>query len=259
MKKVADDVLAAKLVASFLGKLSKSEVTYAQFMEDHILSRYLWRVVNGFYVDVGCNDPDELSVTKYFYEKGWRGINIDPLPNEIAKYARRRPRDTTYCRAVSDHTGRMDLFGEDSGATLNEEEAQKRGIAKSGVVRVDTLSNILDAATLPDDIHFLKIDVENHEREVLAGIDFQRHRPWMMVVEATLPTTSIPCHDQWEHILLENGYVYLATHEINRYYCAQEKREELVSDYLAAPVRFVLTEEQHITTQWGVALLLKNI
>lgn len=258
MEKSVDDAFIVKLIADFLVKLSKGEISYAQCMEDHILSRYLWPVENGFYVDVGCNNPDELSVTKYFYAKGWSGINIDPLPDEIAKYTQRRPRDTSYCRAVSDHTGRMDLFGLNASATLNAEEAQRQGISKSGVVKVDTLSNILDAATLPADIHFLKIDVENHEREVLAGLDFQRHRPWMMVIEAMLPGTVTPNHDIWERILLENGYVFLAAHEINRYYCAEEKREELVNNHLAAPVRVVLTEAQFITAQLGASLLMKS-
>ena len=32
----------------------------------------------GFYVDVGAADPVNLSVTKWFYDLGWSGLNIEP-------------------------------------------------------------------------------------------------------------------------------------------------------------------------------------
>src|SRR4051812_19442188 len=54
-------------------------ISYAQNYEDIMLFRALRHVADGFYVDVGANSPDEHSVTKAFYERGWRGINIEPV------------------------------------------------------------------------------------------------------------------------------------------------------------------------------------
>lgn len=42
-------------------------------------------------------------------------------------------------------------------------------------------------------------------------------------MEATLPGTSIPCHDKWEDLLLENDYIFAFDFAINRYYVAAEK------------------------------------
>ena len=55
-------------------------ISYAQNNEDVLLWRALGHVRDGFYIDVGANDPVEHSVTKAFYDAGWRGISIEPLP-----------------------------------------------------------------------------------------------------------------------------------------------------------------------------------
>ena len=53
-------------------------ISYAQNYEDVILWRALGGLEDGFYLDVGANDPEELSVTKWFYDQGWHGINLEP-------------------------------------------------------------------------------------------------------------------------------------------------------------------------------------
>jgi len=53
-------------------------VSYAQNYEDVMLWRALKHIENGFYIDVGAAWPSEHSVTKLFYDEGWRGINIEP-------------------------------------------------------------------------------------------------------------------------------------------------------------------------------------
>jgi hypothetical protein len=73
------------------------------------------------------------------------------------------------------------------------------------------------------DIHFLKIDVEGAEKSVLQGCDFNRFRPWLLVIEATLPTTQTPCYEEWEDLVLGAGYEFALSHEVNRYYVARER------------------------------------
>src|SRR5579875_3806216 len=55
-------------------------VSYAQNFEDVMLRRALQDIACGFYVDIGAADPDADSVTRWFYEQGWRGINVEPDP-----------------------------------------------------------------------------------------------------------------------------------------------------------------------------------
>jgi len=72
------------------------------------------------------------------------------------------------------------------------------------------------------EIHFLKIDVEGAEREVLEGCDFNRYRPWLLAIEATVPTTNTPSHEEWEPLVFAAGYEFALFHQINRYYVARE-------------------------------------
>ena len=50
--------------------------SYAQNFEDVIIMRCFKDVEEGFYIDVGAQDPESDSVTRVFYERGWSGINI---------------------------------------------------------------------------------------------------------------------------------------------------------------------------------------
>ena len=60
--------------------------------------------------------------------------------------------------------------------------------------------------------------------------DWQEFRPWIFAIEATLPGTSIPCHDKWEDLLLQNDYLFAFQLSINRFYVAAE-REHLLSNF----------------------------
>jgi hypothetical protein len=71
-------------------------VTYAQNFEDLMLWRALHGVRDGFYIDVGAADPDEDSVTRAFYDHGWRGVNIEPSPEHFAAISAARPRDINF-------------------------------------------------------------------------------------------------------------------------------------------------------------------
>ena len=73
----------------------------------------------------------------------------------------------------------------------------------------------------------MKIDLEHFEAKVLAGVDLVRYRPWVICVEATLPCTTIPCHQEWESKIINSGYKFYTQGRVNRYYIAQEKYEEL--------------------------------
>ena len=77
-------------------------ISYAQNFEDVVLMRALKDVNNGFYIDVGAFSPDFHSVTKAFYERGWRGINIEPNPECEAPFKSSRPRDVHLAVAVGD-------------------------------------------------------------------------------------------------------------------------------------------------------------
>ena len=83
---------------------------YSQFYEDYILSYVFQDVAKGTYVDVGAYNPDTGSVTKYFYLKGWRGVNVEPNPEHLAALQKGRPEDANLGVGISDAAATLTFF-----------------------------------------------------------------------------------------------------------------------------------------------------
>src|SRR5579859_6100094 len=82
-------------------------VSYAQNFEDVMLWRALRHVKSGFYIDVGAGHPEELSVTKAFYDRGWRGVSVEPDPDYAAQLRQARTREILVEAALGAEPGRM--------------------------------------------------------------------------------------------------------------------------------------------------------
>jgi FkbM family methyltransferase len=213
-----------------------SIISYAQNFEDVMLWRALKHIKNGHYIDAGAWSPDMDSVTKLFYEHGWHGINIEPNPKFHSQLMKKRPNDINLCVAVSNKTGSLEMnFINNPGlSTLDDDIAQKHRdngweITKH-LVEVTTLSEIWRMYIVADqDTHFLKIDVEGLEKEVVRGNDWTKNRPWIAVVEATIPMSQEESHFGWENILLSADYLFAYADGLNRYYVSKEHQELLAA------------------------------
>jgi FkbM family methyltransferase len=202
-------------------------VSYAQNYEDVVLTRVLADVEKGSYIDVGAQDPRLDSVTLAFYERGWRGINIEPVPHWHALLAQARPGDANLCLAAGDREGRIRFFEiVGSGLSTSDPEfAQRHRAAGLEVIEYEVPVRRLDAVCAEQGVHtahFLKIDVEGAEREVLRGIRLDVLRPWIVLMEATEPNSRVSRHAEWEARLLERGYSFAYGDGLNRYYLADE-------------------------------------
>jgi len=202
--------------------MAENFLTYAEYYEDWILYRALAEVEKGLYVDVGANSPWWFSVTKHFYDRGWHGINIEPLENEYNMLCRDRPRDINLNIGAGSENGELEFFMAGGGSSFNR-NAMDVDVAKNAgkkIVPVRRLADIL-AEHVKDKnqaIHFIKIDVEGYERSVLEGMDFSYFRPWIMMLEAIHTKMDLPCHELWEDILLCNGYEHVYSFGLNRFY-----------------------------------------
>jgi len=210
-----------------------SFVSYAQNAEDVILFRAFGGIGRGTYIDVGASDPFVDSVTRAFYERGWRGINIEPDPVPFARLSQDRPEDINLPIGLADQPGEARFFvvGEGNGlSTLDPDIAaghDGKGFSRRTItVPVRTLAQVC-AAHVDGPIHFLKIDVEGSERAVLEGADFTRWRPWVVLVEATYPNSQLPTWQAWEALLLASGYGFVLFDGLNRFYLAEEQRDRL--------------------------------
>lgn len=230
-------------------------ISYAQNFEDVLLWRVLKGVQRGVYLDVGASHPIADSVTYAFYERGWRGINIEPVAADYALLQEHRPGDINLNLAAGDRKAVLPLFqfGVRGLATLSQlvtERHRKLGLAATRVdVQVVPLRDIC-AEHVTGEIHFLKIDVEGSEADVLRGMDFTRWRPWVLLIEATMPNSQEQTHLAWEPLLLEQGYVYCYFDGLSRYYVASERERSLAPSLACQPNVFDdFTTAQLVRTQ----------
>jgi FkbM family methyltransferase len=216
-KKIIDLVHRFRCLSSLM------MISYAQFGEDIVFSYVLRDIDRIFYIDIGASDPFMDSVTKWLYDsKQASGINIEPLNREYNLLCADRQRDININAAVGSKEEERILYSYEAASTLITEYTDERfSPVKTSVI---TLKQVCEKYISENqDIHFLKIDVEGFEKEVLLGADFSKYRPWIIMLEATKPMTMIPTHSEWEYILEEHQYEFVKQYDINRFYIAKEK------------------------------------
>lgn len=213
----------------------KNKVYYSQNREDLLLEAFFPELTDGFYVDVGAYDPTYDSVTKLFYEKGWRGINIEPQIERYEKFKINRPRDINLNCGVSDTEGELILRSYDNGGLStfsnkmkNEYEKDNESVVgdyKDVKVKVDTLCNIFKKYETHK-INFLKIDAEGLEYEVLLGNDWELYRPQVLCIESNNILKN------WKTFLIKNNYKFIFFDGLNDYYIDSLSKDIKKFDYV---------------------------
>lgn len=197
--------------------------SYAQNFEDVMLWRALKHVENGFYIDVGAQHPVQDSVSKAFYERGWRGIHVEATPAYARLLREDRPDETVIEAALSNQHGTLRFFEiPETGLSTGDPDIaarhQRQGFeVRETLVPTLTLADIFAIAG-EREIHWLKIDVEGMEKQVLEGWGNHPKRPWILVIEATLPNSTIESHHAWEEHVLTLGYFYVYKDGLSRFY-----------------------------------------
>lgn len=206
-------------------------ISYAQNAEDVILNRVFSNQRTGFYIDVGAWDPDIDSVTKHFYLKGWRGINVEPTDLYHARLMERRPGDINLKIAIGPNGGKAQFVQHgDSGLSglvetterLTSFNALSDYTVRQIEVEVMPLSEITSRYAAPN-VDFLKIDVEGGERGVIESAEWRAFRPRVIVVESVKPVTNEPSWFDWEGLLFDAGYCFALFDGLNRYYYRAEE------------------------------------
>lgn len=211
-------------------------LTYAQNFEDVILARLFCEQQGGFYIDVGACHPQDLSVTKHFYDLGWSGINIEPIPHSYSLFEVHRPRDINLNIAIDVAAGEKKFFeAPEFDALSTFDDTQAAYLRSKGHALIEYAVPTLPLDKLFEDyvdrvVDFLKIDVEGSEDLVLQSIDLNKHRPRVLIIEAMQPAREFPGwgnHDQvanwaWEKLVLAKGYVFAYYDGISRFYVRLE-------------------------------------
>lgn len=188
------DTLKTKINRNFFG-------SYSQHHEDIIVAKLLKSVKKGTYVDVGANDPVCISNTRYFYEKGWKGINIEPHPEMYNKIIENRKEDINLNIGIASEDGelifyKLDKENETSGSTFDKniaEELKINGYTISAEIKMPVmkLSNVFIEHFGDKKIDLMSIDTEGYDLEAIKGNDWNRFRPTVLIIETTINKNEI--------------------------------------------------------------------
>jgi FkbM family methyltransferase len=217
-------------------------LSYAQNMEDALLARLFAGQTAGFYIDVGSGHAVADNVTFHAYMAGWSGVVVEPQAALGALYGAVRPRDVLITALCGRLEGEMELFeavrfhGLSTASVAHAQAAEKAGVAGKRIVKPVTTLAALCAAHAPAVIDVLKIDVEGHESEVIAGNDWSRFRPRVVLAEAIEPLSMEDASHRFEPALLSAGYRFAFFDNLNRWYVANEAAAELLPRFPAAPL-----------------------
>lgn len=210
-------------------------MSHAQNREDVVLHRALAAVRHGRYVDVGAQDPTVDSISRAFYDLQWRGITVDPVAGYADRHRDQRPGDITVQAAITEVDRATVVLHEveDTGLSTLDDSYRDRHEADGRQVRdVEVPTRRLDAVLTEagwqeKPIHFMTVDTEGTEEGVLRSLDLHSWRPWILVVEATLPNSTVPTFQAWEPIVLAAGYRFCLFDGVSRFYLADEHHATL--------------------------------
>jgi FkbM family methyltransferase len=179
---------------------AKKKDSYSQFGEDVIIAGLLddLAIKNISYLDIGANNPQFISNTYLFYERGASGVLVEPNAFLCEKLRAERPRDTVLNVGIgtSENVKEADFYqfpAEADGLStfsaaeakhwetvgLNGKQYKVEQVLKMPLLNVnDVIANHFTEC--PD---FVSIDVEGWDLQILKTFDFERCNPAVFCVE----------------------------------------------------------------------------
>jgi FkbM family methyltransferase len=230
-------------------------ISYSQNGEDILINRYFGDRIGSF-LDIGGYHPVIENNTYLFYRKGWRGTNIEPVPQLHQAFVHTRPEDRNLHVAILEKPGVLPFYtvlhesGQNAAqqvplgltssmwdrlhvsglSTFDAELADRHRLAgyivQERTVQAITLPQLvqMDGVAAPD---FVSLDVEGFEDAVIRQFPFDHWQPELFVIESTAPNSTIPTHQSWEPILLDHGYLLATFNGVNRFYLRGDKAAAL--------------------------------
>lgn len=195
---------------------------HSQDNQDFVLESRLFKgYKNGFFMDIGAHDGVNINNTLYFEENNnWTGINVEPIKEVFEKLVVNRPKSININCAVCNNDGTADFLriSADGPEMLSrlQNNLDSRHIERihkdiettqssSHIVTVDTkkIETICDEHNVTH-IHYLSIDVEGAEFDVIKSINFEKVFIDVIGFENNYPDVSVPI----VHYLQSKNYLF---------------------------------------------------
>ena len=207
--------------------------SYGATGEDVLINKIFKNKIDGYFVDVGALHPINGSLTYNLSKKGWKGLNIDLLRENLILFNFFRKKDKNINLAISKNKGVINAYIFERGSGVNTTnktwaDKWKKRIRKNfSIIKIkkNSLNNVISMHKINRKFELLNIDVEGHEMEVLKGINFKIIRPKIISIEIHVEKT--------EQIFETNVYKLL-----------KKNRYELISQYYQTS--FFKSKEFHI-------------
>ena len=196
---------------------------YSQDGEETFLREFFGDKKDGFYVDVGAYNPLRFSNTVWAYERGWKGINIEPNTEGHKKFLQMRNSDVNLNCGISEEEGLMSYFEFDEGAynTFCPEEIpcdlEVKRVNKIETRRLDLVFKEYGV----NHIDFLDIDVEGYELSVLNSNNWDLYRPTIVLIEQKIEMENL-LNSEVYSFMKDKGYA--AVSKYNRTVIYKELR-----------------------------------
>lgn len=169
----------------------------------------------GFYVDVGANDPVLDSQSQHLEVLGWTGLLIEPDP-DCCDLLRKNRTGTVVQMACSspENAGRQLLLNRAGPhSTLENKPIALGAVVRSTVaVQCETLDTILMDRAVPVGFDLLSMDIEGHELAALSGFSFDKWRPQLVLIE-----DHVTHHDK-HRFMRRSNYQLLMRTGLNSWY-----------------------------------------
>jgi FkbM family methyltransferase len=198
---------------------------HSQFKQDEILETNVFKgFKHGIFMDVGAHDGISLNNTLYFEQtNGWTGYNIEPNQKIFEHLVVNRPSCVNLHLAICNKDGVADFMCNEgytemlSGLAANYDDRHKLRLytenaqygGKTSLVQVHTkrIETICDEYNITH-IHYLSIDVEGAEFDVIQSINFDKVFIDVIEFENNYDDTSAPIVEY----LVGKGYIFIHKH-----------------------------------------------
>ena len=187
-------------------------ILYSQSGEDGILKGIFFERLSknqiGFYIDIGCYNPQYLSNTCFLYYRGWNGINIDPNSESIKSFDKFRKRDKNINVGIWPEAKKLHFNFNNNNPEMSY-VSENEETHNSKIIDCLPLSKLLDDLNIEKPIDYMNIDVEGNDLGVLKSNNWIKYRPKVISIES-LDTSikdinTLPLYQ----FLIDKNYIFL--------------------------------------------------
>jgi len=198
----------------------KSELTgHSQWGDDVLVLDYFSGRGECTFLEAGANDPVSLSQTYLLEQNGWTGVLVEPVASccERLRAVRTGSRIFQNALGAPEDRGVLRLFVPDGVTELTRAyEVGDEALSGEHIeAEFMTLDEVLETAGLAH-LTYLSLDLEGMEDRALLGLDFEKYRPELIIVEDRVE------HLRTHRLLCSRGYKLVRRNGSNHWYVPKD-------------------------------------